>query len=126
VRGIDAAWPAAFRRNARLGTALDDARSVEASDKKRYAAGSLEAEIKARYAKAARRADIEAGKAPIRTRHWVARQRGPHLERLPPHNPEQIQKLPDSFRVCHDDRWTQDVMEKGEIDPDSGRPCRIP
>lgn len=64
VKGFDADWPAAFRKNARLWTALDYARSVEASDKKRFAAGSLEAEIKARYARAEKRADIEAGDGP--------------------------------------------------------------
>lgn len=62
--GFDAGWPAAFRFHARLWTALDYARSVQASARKRPGDGTLEAAIRARYAKAAGRADSEAGDGP--------------------------------------------------------------
>ena len=62
--GFDAGWPAAFRHNARLWTALDYARSVQTSARKRPGDGTIEAEIRARYAKAASRADSEAGDGP--------------------------------------------------------------
>ena len=37
-----------------------------------------------------------------------------------PYNPEQIQKLLDIFRVCHNYMWTRKVWEKSPIDPDTG------
>lgn len=62
--GFDATFPAAFRFHARLWTALDYARSVKASAKKRVGDGTLEAAIMARYARAANRSDSESGDAP--------------------------------------------------------------
>lgn len=62
--GFDASFPAAFRFHARLWTALDYARSVKASAKKRAGDGTLVAEIMARYAKAASLPDSEAGDDP--------------------------------------------------------------